>query len=97
MIAACLRAKVPQLDEALQVFRSMLRNKLEVGVKTYLKLIDAFVDAPNLKAGDEVFSVMRSTGHQIYSKVYSLYCVISPKISEINYFQEMRTSLAVSN
>jgi pentatricopeptide repeat protein len=72
MIAACLRAKVPQLDEALKVLRSMLRNKLEVGVKTYLKLIDACADAQNLKAAEEVFTAMRATGHQIYSKVYSL-------------------------
>lgn len=69
MIAACLRSKVPQLDEGLKVFRSMVRNKLEVGVKTYLKLIDACVDAQNLKAGEEVFSAMRVTGHEIYSKV----------------------------
>ncbi|CAM6114865.1 unnamed protein product [Calypogeia fissa] len=70
MIAACLRAKVPQLDTALQVFRTMLRSKLEVGVKTYLKLIDACVDEQNLKAGEEVFTAMRSTGHQVYSKTW---------------------------
>ncbi|KAL2608121.1 hypothetical protein R1flu_026694 [Riccia fluitans] len=70
MIFAALKAKSTQLRKALQVFQEMLENNMEVGVKTYLKLIDACADAGDIQAADEVFMAMRSSGHTIYSKTW---------------------------
>ncbi|KAL3675816.1 hypothetical protein R1sor_025764 [Riccia sorocarpa] len=70
MIFAALRAKSTQLGKALQIFQDMLENSMEVGVKTYLKLIDACADAGDIVAADEVFMAMRSSGHTIYSKTW---------------------------
>ncbi|KAG6552308.1 hypothetical protein Mapa_006161 [Marchantia paleacea] len=70
MISAALKAKSPQVGKAIQVFRSMLQNSLEVGIKTYLKLIEACADARDILAADEVFLAMRASGHTIYSKTW---------------------------
>lgn len=74
MISAALKAKSPQVGKAIQVFRSMLQNSMEVGIKTYLKLIEACADARDILAADEVFLAMRASGHTIYSKVIAAVC-----------------------